>query len=721
MAPTRYADVSSCVDDIVDRLGPHITVGTPLGIGKANHILNELVERAQGDPSLELEIWTALSLNAPGWDSDLERRLVEPLADRLFGEYPGLAYDELVEEENLPPNIDVNEFYFQPGDYMANPRAQQNYHSVNFTHALRTFLDAEPDLILQLVGTGELDGEEQFNLSSNTDLSVDLIETLVEARENDGRDVMIVGEVNRNLPFMYGNAPVAADTFDAVLDDPAYDFPLFGPPKEPVSLVDHAIGLRVSTLIPDGGTLQIGIGSLGDSIATALVTRHQDNDTYRDLIGALDGFDDTSALTDELGGLDPFDEGLYGATEMFVEGFLHLFEEGILSREVFNDPDIQRLVDEQSLADGPTLPALDALVEQGAIEEELTGADVDYLKTWGLLCEAVAYDEGRLRIDGETIPADLGDETARTAIATHALGESLDGGRVLDGGFFLGSADFYEALREMDAARRRKMNMRSVLFTNALYRNEELKRRHRSDARFVNTGMKVTLTGGIVSDGTADGRVVSGVGGQFNFVNQAHELDDGRSIIMIRSTRGSGESVQSNVVWNYGHMTIPRHLRDIVVTEYGIADLYGKSDAEIVGGLIKIADSRFQADLMAEAKAAGKLPSDWSVPEGYRNNYPWRLEEQLGPFADDLEQFPFGTRLTDEEVALGGALRSLQAKMQNREFRGLLGLQNIRQSVSVPQAAEPYLERMDLDSPSTVRERLYRRLVVLALADNGAI
>jgi acyl-CoA hydrolase len=62
----------------------------------------------------------------------------------------------------------------------------------------------------------------------------------------------------------------------------------------------------------------------------------------------------------------------------------------------------------------------------------------------------------------------------------------------------------------------------------------------------------------------------------------------------------------SNIVWNYGHMTIPRILRDIVVTEYGIANLRSKSDKDIIAALLNVADSRFQAELLAKAKAAGK-------------------------------------------------------------------------------------------------------------------
>src|SRR5260221_6025402 len=96
--------------------------------------------------------------------------------------------------------------------------------------------------------------------------------------------------------------------------------------------------------------------------------------------------------------------------------------------------------------------------------------------------------------------------------------------------------------------------------------------------------MMVTLSGAAVSDGLADGRVVSGVGGQYNFVAMAHELERARSILLLRSTREAGGRVESNIVFNYGHVTIPRHPRDIVVTQHGVADLPGRTDAEVAGG-----------------------------------------------------------------------------------------------------------------------------------------
>ena len=61
---------------------------------------------------------------------------------------------------------------------------------------------------------------------------------------------------------------------------------------------------------------------------------------------------------------------------------------------------------------------------------------------------------------------------------------------------------------------------------------------------------------------------------------------------------------------SYGHNTIP-HLRDIVVTEYGVADLRGKTDDDVA--MLNVADSRFQIELMEQAQAASKLHKDYQI------------------------------------------------------------------------------------------------------------
>jgi hypothetical protein len=258
--------------------------------------------------------------------------------------------------------------------------------------------------------------------------------------------------------------------------------------------------------------------------------------------------------------------------------------------------------------------------------------------------------------------------------------------------------------------------MMPVSFTNALYGDEAAKRAARLDARFVNNAMMATLMGAAVSDGLESGQVISGVGGQYNFVAQAFELEGARSLLTLEASRFAGRKVLSNIRWSYGHETIPRHLRDVFVTEYGVADVRGKSDADVIAAMLAIADSRFQDELSRQAKDAGKLPKGFAIPAAHRENFPERIAAALKPAreAELLPSFPFSSDFTPAEHRLIPALQLLQAAQRApAQLPGLLW-----QGVSrTPDAAdEECLARLGLDRPKTLAERLYRALVSAALA-----
>jgi acyl-CoA hydrolase len=716
--PIAFADVESCVEATIRRIGRRIHLGAPLGLGKANHLVNEFFRRAREDSRLELRISTALTLSRPRWSSELERRFLEPMAERLFGRYPELEYVDPVRRGDLPGNIRVSEFYFQPGGFTDNPLAQQGYVASNYTHVVRDLLEAGINVLAQLVGI-EQDGATRYSLSCNSDLTLDLVPRLRE-RERRGDEVAVLAQVNRNLPFMYGDAAVRPDYFDAIVDDPRYEFPLFGPPSRAVSTTDYMIGLHVSPLIRDGGTIQIGIGSLGDAVTYLLKLRHRENGVYLDLLrgsGLLDRF---GALVDGVGGTGPFREGLYAASEMLVDGFLEMYRSGILKRRVYDDPAVQRLLSAGRIGEEVTSATLDELVQAGAVSPRLTREDFDRLQSLGILRPGLAYEAGAIRAGDERIPADLTDAGAKSEISRRCLGERLEGGKVAHACFFLGPERFYEALRRMDRAEREQFCMTRISFVNQLYGDEELKRAQRKEARFVNAGLVATLAGAVASDTLEDGRVVSGVGGQYNFVAMAHALEDGRSILMIRGTLEEKGKVRSNIRWSYGNLTIPRHLRDLVVTEYGIADLRGRTDEEVASRLIEIADSRFQAELLEQAKRAGKVAKAYRIPDACRDNRPERLEALLAPYRARglFEPFPFGTDLTPEEAVLGKALSALKGKLARKAFPRP---RDLRKVAAIPRSARPYLHRMGLDAPRTTKERALQRIVVYALASGDAI
>ena len=416
---------------------------------------------------------------------------------------------------------------------------------------------------------------------------------------------------------MPGQGDLAADEFHAVLDSPETDFPLFAPPSEPISDTKYAIGLHSAGLVRDGGTLQIGIGQVGDALAQSLILRHQNNDAYCEVMSRLA----PGQAPRETG---PFSKGLYGVSEMFFEAFLALIEAGVVKREV--------------------------------------------------------------------------------------------DGALLHAAFFLGPKSFYRALREMKPAQIDRIQMVPVSFTNQLYGDEEAKRLARVDARFVNNAMMATLMGAVISDGLDNGQVISGVGGQYNFVAQAFALEGARSMLTLESARGAAGKATSNIRWSYGHTTIPRHLRDVVITEYGVADLRGQSDADVIAAMLSVADSRFQAELVRQAKDASKLPKAYEIPGAHRENFPERIAAALKPSRDAglLPAFPFGSDFTEIEQRLIPALQIL--KEASASPFDLLGLAWEGVRAGKPDAdAAASLARMQLDQPKSFSDRLYRTLIVAAL------
>src|SRR6185312_16906110 len=112
------------------------------------------------------------------------------------------------------------------------------------------------NVVAQLVAKRVVDGVPRYSLSCNTDTTLDVLKARGEGRAN----FRLAAQVNSELPFMPGPGDLPADSFSAVLDGPATDFPLLAPPSEPISDSKYAIGLHAAGLVRDGGTLQIGIG-----------------------------------------------------------------------------------------------------------------------------------------------------------------------------------------------------------------------------------------------------------------------------------------------------------------------------------------------------------------------------------------------------------------------------------------------------------------------------
>ncbi|MGH8040646.1 MAG: acetyl-CoA hydrolase/transferase C-terminal domain-containing protein [Rudaea sp.] len=637
--PELLSDTSTCLARILAHARGTLRLATPLGLGKPNVLLNAIYAQAARDPALKLDIYTALSLARPTPKSDLERRFLAPFLERNFGkDYPDLAWVAAQHANALPANIRVHEFYLQSGAMLGVAQSQRDYASLNYTHVARDLAGIGINAVAQLIAARGQGAQRRYSLACNPDVSADLLERMAAI---GAPRPLVVGVIHPDLPYIGNEAETDAAFFDIVLDDPASAHTLFALPRAQVDIAEYALGLHASSLVRDGGTLQIGIGVLSDALVHALLLRHVHNADYRAALMALGH----ASGPDNCGGLDPFAHGVYGASEMVMDGFMHLARAGILKRRVFDDLDVEKAL---------------------------------------------------------------------------ALGRSVDvsrrsDGRYLRGAFYLGSKDFYTWLRDLRGADFDGLSMTRVSDINQLYgEHATLNALQHRDARFFNTCMMATLLGAAVSDTLEDGQVVSGVGGQYNFVAMAHALAGGRSILLLRSTRRSGGKLHSNIRWNYGQVTIPRHLRDIYITEYGIADLRGKSDEECIVAMLAIADARCVDELATQAKASGKLHRNFVLPAAWRRNTPERLAAALAPQRDRFPRFPFGSDFDAVELALLPALQRLQALATSRPRLAAFSVGALWRGSPRAQD-EPLLARMGLARPRGVAERILRRVLTRAL------
>jgi 4-hydroxybutyrate CoA-transferase len=157
--------------------------------------------------------------------------------------------------------------------------------------------------------------------------------------------------------------------------------------------------------------------------------------------------------------------------------------------------------------------------------------------------------------------------------------------------FVMGSQRLYDFVHDNPM-----VEMRPVDFTNDTHVI-------RSFSRMVaiNSAIEVDLTGQVVADSIGH-RLYSGVGGQMDFIRGAALATEGRAIIALPSTAAGGSTsrITPALKEGAGIVTTRAHVRT-VVTEWGVAELFGKSVRERATALISIAHPDFRDELAAEA------------------------------------------------------------------------------------------------------------------------
>jgi 4-hydroxybutyrate CoA-transferase len=158
--------------------------------------------------------------------------------------------------------------------------------------------------------------------------------------------------------------------------------------------------------------------------------------------------------------------------------------------------------------------------------------------------------------------------------------------------FLMGSRRLYEFVDDNPM-----IEMRSVDFTNDTHVIRSFSR-----MTAINSAIEVDLTGQVVADSIGS-RVYSGVGGQMDFIRGAALAPEGRAIIALPSTAGDGSisRIVPALATGAGVVTTRAHVRT-VVTEWGVAELFGRSIRERAAALIAIAHPDHRDRLRAEAR-----------------------------------------------------------------------------------------------------------------------
>jgi acyl-CoA hydrolase len=710
---TYHDDYEKTAKSIIAAVGKNIVFGAPLGLGKPVGVLNALYRIAENDPSISLIIVTALTLARPVLHSDLEKRFVEPFLKRILKDYEELLYEQARVEQKLPKNITVIEFFLSTAKFLHNDYVQQNYICTSYTDVARDTSYYKMNVIGQQVSHRGAN-KDLYSLSSNSDLFPDVLRYMRASQQK----IAIVAEVNNNLPFMHGDAVITAETFTDIVDTHQYKT-LFAIPHDELSIEDQLIGLYTSTLVKDDSCLQIGIGKLSNSLTASLILRHNDNALYQKILERLKVKEKFGETLKVWGDSDVFSKGLYASTEMLCDGYLQLYKQNILRKQVYDHVGLQKLLNAGAITDTIKPDIMDVLLKNNVIQAHLTHDDFIFLKKFGIFAGDVDWEDGFLLLPaGEKLAAKLDTAHNKNAIVSECLGKKLKAGIIAHAGFFLGSTDLYQALLDLSEAELEKFNMTFVARTNALLWWPELLKLQRQHTRFVNSAMMVTLGCVVISDGLANMQEVSGVGGQFDFLQMALELEGSRSIINCRSTRNNKGKLETNIIWEYVSATGPRFLRDIIITEYGIADCRSKTDAEIIKAMLNVSDSRFQPMLLQAAISAGKVPKDYQIPPEFNNNYPHVIEPIVKEFQTKghFDPYPFGTELTDVEQTLKPVLLRL-GSFSKWKLLSTIVAANLYFKIDEP--FKPYLERMQLYKPKDFKEFIYKKLLKYML--RGAV
>ena len=204
------------------------------------------------------------------------------------------------------------------------------------------------------------------------------------------------------------------------------------------------------------------------------------------------------------------------------------------------------------------------------------------------------YDKKHLGVHTEMFTDVVVDLVERGVVTCQR--KEIDCGKIVTA-FLMGSQRLYDFVDNNPM-----VEMRPVDYTNDTAIIRRFKR-----MTAINSAIEVDLTGQVCADSIGH-RMYSGVGGQMDFMRGAALAEEGRAIIALPSTAADGKfsRITISLKEGAGVTTTRSHVRT-VVTEYGVAELFGQSFRERAKRLIAIAHPDFRDELTAYAKQYHEL------------------------------------------------------------------------------------------------------------------
>jgi 4-hydroxybutyrate CoA-transferase len=200
---------------------------------------------------------------------------------------------------------------------------------------------------------------------------------------------------------------------------------------------------------------------------------------------------------------------------------------------------------------------------------------------------------------------DLGIHTEMAPAGTHKLVEKgvvsckykkVNPGKIVLA-FTMGDKELYDYLG----------NNPMVEFRPTIYANHIGVISQEENVVAINGSIEIDLTGQIVSESVGN-LMRTGSGGQLDFVIGAFWSKGGRAINLVPSTTLNDTVTRIVPYISQGaRVTVPRHYAGYVVTEWGVADLYGRSEPERAEELIKIAHPKFREELEKAGRERGLI------------------------------------------------------------------------------------------------------------------